>query len=94
MTTWDDLQQKACPDCRAIVFGGSSGFHSVDAEMALHRSAHQIEGTMSLCRAPGTCCPEPQCDYGEFRYCMRLAPEAMECDMCGHGCGHCAREGT
>lgn len=52
------------------------------------------EGSLETLRAPGTCCPEPMCDYVSFRYFMRLAPDAMECDMCCHPCSQCKREGN
>lgn len=36
---------------------------------------------IELKRAPGTCCPEPTCDYGGFNWGC--------CQMCGKDCKTC-----
>lgn len=36
---------------------------------------------IELRRAPGTCCPEPSCDYRT----------GGVCEMCGHRCDECGR---
>jgi len=42
------------------------------------------DGPMELCRAPGTCCPEPGCDYTDFDY--------VTCPNCGMLCNECERK--
>ena len=37
---------------------------------------------IDLRRAPGTCCPEPSCDYRK----------GEACEMCGHRCDECGRK--
>jgi hypothetical protein len=42
-------------------------------------------GWIELRRAPGSCCPEPSCDYASH--------DGSHCDMCGHACADCRRKG-
>lgn len=41
--------------------------------------ARRRDDVIELRRAPGTCCPEPSCDYRK----------GEECEMCGHRCDTC-----
>jgi len=41
--------------------------------------AQRRDDVIELRRAPGTCCPEPSCDYRK----------GDECEMCGHRCDTC-----
>jgi len=40
--------------------------------------------TIELRRAPGTCCPEPACDYANFDFTV--------CKSCGAKCDECVRK--
>jgi len=42
------------------------------------------EMQIELRRAPGTCCPEPSCDYAGFDY--------SQCKECGKSCEGCVRK--
>ena len=46
-------------------------------------------GDVCLHRAPGTCCPEPICDYIGEKKCRA---EGRVCDGCGQECRECRRE--
>ena len=40
--------------------------------------------SIELRRAPGTCCPEPTCDYVREK-------EYTECESCGSSCSECKK---
>lgn len=42
--------------------------------------------SFELKRAPGTCCPEPSCDYSSH--------DGVKCKGCGHTCAECNRKGA
>jgi len=42
---------------------------------------NKIKLEYGLKRAPGTCCPEPSCDYAGFDY--------VQCKMCNSVCKDC-----
>ena len=40
-----------------------------------------FENHIELKRAPGTCCPEPSCDYGDCDVCESCGAACLECSL-------------
>lgn len=45
------------------------------------KTVNEEEAEIELKRAPGTCCPEPSCDYVDFKFDV--------CKGCGAKCSEC-----